>query len=308
MSGRSSWVFCLRGIRSYSKFRQGSLGLRIVVVSLALLMTALLICYCAISDGDSAAAADAVELGPDGYFSTMDAGDKPVITDGWENTPRIMFGKADASVTYGNLALSSGYKTLAKGPLTSVLGEPYKSLSVSQNALYTKSNTTRVNADEVLLWSDDVVTGWTKFDAVNSPVVNAFDSATDAYQSNLAQVSVSVGAANYSAFEQSLLREEKVEGVCVKATGCAGTTYVNLQQNSVNKYRVFPLAAGDMEQYLGHSTGPSADVNTACPFDVSSNQHICGNDPTIQMYWLRSASWDNTIRVHRVAKDGGISY
>ncbi|MFT8531998.1 hypothetical protein [Bifidobacterium aquikefiri] len=67
MSGRSSWVFCLRGIRSYAKFRQGSLGLRIVVVSLALLMTALLICYCAISDGDSAAAADAVELGPDGF-------------------------------------------------------------------------------------------------------------------------------------------------------------------------------------------------------------------------------------------------
>jgi fimbrial isopeptide formation D2 family protein len=256
---------------------------------------------------DEAAAADVVELGPDGYFSTMNAGDKPVITDGWENTPRIMFGKADASVTYGNLALSGGYKTLAKGLLTSVLGEPYKSLSLSQNALYTKSNTTRVNADEVLLWSDDVVTGWTKFDAVNSPVVNAFDSATNAYQSNLAQVSVSVGAANYSAFEQSLLREDRVEGVCIRATGCGTGTYVVLQQNSVNKYRVFPLTSGDMQIYLNHTSGGGDDAGVACPFDISANDHICGNDPTIQAYWLRSARWDLATNAHRVSRKGGVS-
>ncbi|MFT9397735.1 MAG: isopeptide-forming domain-containing fimbrial protein [Bifidobacterium psychraerophilum] len=224
------------------------------------------------------ASAAPVDLGPDGYFSTLGAGALPVASGGWANTRRIVFGKQGSTGTYGGATVSGGYKTLAKGAVASVPDADF-----GQNQAWTKSATTSVAANEALLWADDVVTAGFAFDT-NIAYRNTFDSATGSYRSNLATVSDAVGAANYSSFEQSLLRAAPVEGVCTAAqtVGCSSGSYTQ-QSDSVNGYQVFPLSIGDVNKYFNHTSGWASNANLACPADS------CANGASGS--WLRSAYW-----------------
>ncbi|MFT9120401.1 MAG: hypothetical protein ABF453_10370, partial [Bifidobacterium psychraerophilum] len=234
------------------------------------------------------ASAAPVDLGPDGYFSTLGAGALPVVDkdnetpgisqDGWANTRRIVFGKQGNIGTYGGATVSGGYKTLAKGAVASVPDADF-----GQNQAWTKSATTSVAANEALLWADDAVTAGFAFDT-NIAYRNTFDSATGSYRSNLATVSDAVGAANYSSFEQSLLRAAPVEGVCTAAqtVGCSSGSYTQ-QSDSVNGYQVFPLSIGDVNKYFNHTSGWASNANLACPADS------CANGASGS--WLRSAYW-----------------
>ncbi|MFT8704590.1 SpaA isopeptide-forming pilin-related protein [Bifidobacterium aquikefiricola] len=239
----------------------------------------------------SADAADTVELGPDGYFSTLDDGATPVASGGWASTRRIVFGKQGSTGTYGGAQVSGGYKTLAKGVVASVADAGF-----GVNQAYSKSATTSVAAGEALLWADNVVTAGFRFDT-NGTYRNSFDSATGSYRSNLAQVSDAVAAGNYSSFEQSLLRSAPIEGVCTAAqpTGCDSGSYTQ-QTDSVNSYRVFPLSIGDVRQYFNHTSGLSSDANLACPSSA------CANGAS--GFWLRSARWSNAVNAFFVWNDG----
>ncbi|MFT9119649.1 MAG: isopeptide-forming domain-containing fimbrial protein, partial [Bifidobacterium psychraerophilum] len=207
-----------------------------------------------------------------------------------------VFGKQGSTGTYGGATVSGGYKTLAKGAVVSV---PDADFGVNQT--WTKSATTSVAANEALLWAENTVTGRSRFDT-NTPARNTFDSASGSYQSNLATMSNAVGAANYSSFEQSLLRAAPVEGVCTAAqpVGCSSGSYTQ-QSDSVNAYQVFPLSIGDVNKYFNHSSGYSMDANLACPSNTCSNNDVTGS-------WLRSAHWLYADRVFVLFADGSPNY
>ncbi|MFT8331549.1 hypothetical protein [Bifidobacterium psychraerophilum] len=241
------------------------------------------------------ASAAPVDLGPDGYFSTLGAGALPVASGNWASTRRIVFGKQGSTGTYGGATVSGGYKTLAKGAVASV--PDANAFSQYGNQAYLKSATTSVAANEALLWADNTVTAAFRFDT-NATYSNSFDSATGSYQSNLAQVSDAVGAANYSSFEQSLLRAAPVEGVCTAAqpVGCGSGSYTQ-QSDSVNSYGVFALSVGDLNGFVGTTSGwVSADANLACPSNTCANG-VSGS-------WLRSAYWDNVPYTFGLRNDG----
>ncbi|MFT8987309.1 MAG: InlB B-repeat-containing protein [Bifidobacterium psychraerophilum] len=253
-----------------------------------------------------AATGDPVTLqyGPDGYFSTLVEGALPVIDkdnetpgvpgDGWANTRRIVFGKQGNTGTYGGFKVSGWYKTLAVGAVASV--PDANAFSQSGNNAWTKSATTSVAANEALLWADDSVTAGFRFDS-NSTYRNSFDSATASYKSNLALTSDAVGSANYSSFEQSLLRAAVLEGVCTAAqpTGCGSGSYTQ-QSNSVNAYQVFPLSIGDLNKYFNHTAGSTTTAYLACP-----TAGYCGDmSNNTTAYWLRSAWWNDASKVSGV--------
>ncbi|MFT9398322.1 MAG: hypothetical protein ABF545_09730, partial [Bifidobacterium psychraerophilum] len=251
------------------------------------------------------ASAAPVDLGPDGYFSTLGAGALPVVDkdnetpgipqDGWANTRRIVFGKQGSTGTYGGASVSGGYRTLAKGAVASV--PDANAFSQYGNQAYLKSATTSVAANEALLWADNTVTADFRFDT-NATYSNSFDSATGSYQSNLATVSDAVGSANYSTFEQSLMRAAPVEGVCTaaQAVGCGSGSYTQ-QSDSVNDYRVFPLSGGDLNRFAGTTSGGvSSDGNLACPANT------CANGASGS--WLRSAYWLYANRAFYASRNG----
>ncbi|MFT8705539.1 MAG: isopeptide-forming domain-containing fimbrial protein, partial [Bifidobacterium sp.] len=260
------------------------------------------------------AAADAVELGPDGYFSTLADGALPVVDaddatstsqDGWANTRRIVFGKTNSSATYQNASVFGGYKTLGFGGSAGIASVPNASTHGTGDERYT-SATTSVLANEALLWADDVVTAGFKFDA-NSLSHHTFDSATGPYKSNLARVSEAVGAQNYSSFEQGLLRAAPVEGVCTRSqsTGCGGGTHT-AQTDSVNSYKIFPLSIGDMRKYFGHDSGTAADNNLRCKTNLDNSSNHCANGASAS--WLRSAVWQYVGLANIIFDTGGPNY
>ncbi|MFT8704427.1 hypothetical protein [Bifidobacterium aquikefiricola] len=241
------------------------------------------------------AIADPPAFGPDGYFSTLNVGDRPVVSDGWDSARRIVFGKTDSSQTYQNKSVSGGYKTLAKGAVESVADAD---IGVGQS--YSKSATTSVLAGEALLFADNTVTSGFTFDSSGNPFTNDFDSgaANTGYRSGPALASVGVASQNYSVFEQGLLRSAPVEGVCTNASGCKSGSYTQ-QTDSVNSYRVFPLSTGDVKQYFNHTSGLSVDSNLACP------SKICVNNSS--GFWLRSARWNGVAYAYDVWNDGAPS-
>ncbi|MFT8331314.1 hypothetical protein, partial [Bifidobacterium psychraerophilum] len=238
------------------------------------------------------ASAAPVDLGPDGYFSTLGAGALPVASGNWASTRRIVFGKQGSTGTYGGATVSGGYKTLAKGAVASVPDADF-----GLNQAWSRSATTSVAANEALLWADDVVTPDFMFD-MNPTFSNSFDSATGQYKSNLAAVSDALSTQNYSTFEQSLMSVAPVEGVCTAAqpVGCGSGSYTQ-QSDSVNAYRVFPLSIGDLNKYLNHTNGWTTDTNLACP------SNSCANGTWGS--WLSSARWDSSFAAFGVWNDGG---
>ncbi|WP_034251590.1 InlB B-repeat-containing protein [Bifidobacterium crudilactis] len=265
----------------------------------------------------------------DGYFSGLDAGDTPVATDSWASTRRIVFGKqkdsdsSTAGTTYGNYQVSGGYKTLAVGPLPSVFGVSYASTTIPMTD-DTASSTTSVETNDALLWADDVVTAGFKFDAretcatePNSSIAqckNDFDSGDvdTGYKSNAALVSVNVANQNYSTFEQGLLREAKIEGVCTLAAGCGSGKEPTdtLFSPSINKYKVFPLSIGDTNKFLGHTIKQNGAVAeyfrrvTIVQEGFPPVKYTCGNGANGS--WLRSY-WTSVSGMFEIRYDGRIN-
>jgi fimbrial isopeptide formation D2 family protein len=266
------------------------------------------------------AAADSVELGPDGYFSALEDTDGdgqilPVIDNetgtpnsgngnGWANTRRIVFGKTDNSQTYGGASVSGGYKTLAKGDVASEIGMSM-SANHSSPPAWSKSSTTSVATTEALLWAEDEVTGALSF-AASGIELNYFDYAVGQYKSNLATASDEVGSHNYSSFEQTLLRSRQLEGVCTATAGCSsGSEPVTVPAGSlsINTYKVFPLALGDVNKYLNHKNGTVDDANLACETYVDSgNSGNCANG--VDGSWLRTGHWSGASGAFFTHKGG----
>jgi hypothetical protein len=103
-------------------------------------------------------------------------------------------------------------------------------------------------------------------------------------------VSDAVGAANYSSFEQGLLRSAKVEGVCTAAqsVGCSsGSEPVTdpVGSFSVNAYKVFPLSIGDVNKYFNHFRWVDG-CESCLSFDDTCANGASGS-------WLRSARWSH---------------
>ncbi|PKA93841.1 fimbrial isopeptide formation D2 family protein [Bifidobacterium psychraerophilum DSM 22366] len=260
------------------------------------------------------ASAAPVDLGPDGYFSTLNAGALPVVdkdnetpgiyADGWVNTRRIVFGKQGNTGTYGGASVSGGYKTLAIGEIASESGRSIYSVP-GLVANYSASSTTAIAANEALLWADDTVTAGFPFDTYGSYIGgHSFDSATGAYQSNLAQVSDAVGAQNYSSFEQSLIRVAPVEGVCTApySIGCSAGSEPTATpfSPSSNQYRAFPLSIGDMNKYFDYTTTSVNAGNSACP------SYSCANGASGS--WLRSPRWSDPFWAFYVRDIGSVDY
>ncbi|MEE8702121.1 isopeptide-forming domain-containing fimbrial protein [Bifidobacterium crudilactis] len=259
------------------------------------------------------AEADTVELGPDGYFSTLSEGATPVATNRWDSTRRIVFGKQGAGTTGGWGTPSGGYKTLAKGEVKSVVADSV------DGQLYSRSSTTSVDEDEALLWADDVTTTSFKFDTRGDDR-NTFDNAAGLYQSNLALVSdnrieASPDVANrhYSVLEQGLLRAARVEGVCtaLSTDGCNyGTEPITDPVGALSDftYRVFPLSVGDMKQYLNRTAeniGIAKDNARCANYVTYPYANKCANatDGTL----LRSPRWNSNDYVYYVRYDGHVS-
>jgi uncharacterized repeat protein (TIGR01451 family) len=282
-----------------------------IIISL-MVSLALTVSWATVRRGDVAIADPSPSYGSDGYFSTLADGALPVIEkdnetssivqDGWENTRRIMFGKQGSTGTYDNASVSGGYKTLAKGPVESVAdASPF----IGDDA-HMKSATTRVDTHEVLLWADDETTAYFMFDDTSGTYFNTFDNDIDPYQSNLAKVSDAVGVQNYSSLEQFLVSDRAVEGVCTAAhiVGC-GTGSFEQQSNSKNTYKAFPLSIGDVNRFVGTTTGNlSVDLNLACPIDIVSGWYACANGTSGT--WLRTAVWDASEYAYFVKDDGDL--
>ena len=239
------------------------------------------------------ASADAHDYGPDGYFSTMLDGATPLASphNEWPRARRIVFGRTDSSQTYGNAEVSGGYKMLAKGEVAS------EHAMVNQAYRYTWSYTTSVAADEVLLWSDDVVTAGFTFNEYN--VGHSFENPETGFKSNLALASESVAERNYSIFERTLLRKGQLEGVC-SAELCSVINWWGPQEGtSTYEYSVFALAIGDVKKYFGVpgvTQTPGTGDRVACP------SKTCANGASGS--WFRSANWDTGAQVTLLGNAG----
>ncbi|MFT8927005.1 MAG: InlB B-repeat-containing protein [Bifidobacterium sp.] len=250
--------------------------------------------------------------GPDGYFSSLAAGERPVYDNGWENTPTILFGTQETDKT-GQTAENDEtdqtdesktpgrYRTLAKGQLFGKLDSSV--LEASPNA----SSFTSVGQNEALLFSEDTVTEPFGFDT-SETASNTFDNAEDSYKSNLAKVSEKTTSTDFSEFEQKQLVASPLEGTCTEShdSSCSQpSTEPEGGSSSVNAYAAFPLAYGDITQYFpkqsnlltgNGSTSSGGIAGLACPNAACSKQSAG--------YWLRSPLWGSADLVYSVDRNG----
>jgi hypothetical protein len=240
---------------------RGNCALSALILAMFMLLAGVL----AVVPVEDAVAAESSGYGPDGYFSKLSDGARPVVdnetgtpnspaANGDTNTRGIMFGETNASSTNDNRTLTGIYKTLAKGPVdTEVL-----SFQPATTGNWHKSSTTKVLDGEALLWADEVVTK--NFDYSSR---NTFDFSASS-KSTIATKSSDVGKNNYSSFEKQQLRNDPVEGVCT-GTPCRSGSESNSPASSKGSYLVFPLSSGDMNKYLNHTGNHnSGDANLAC--------------------------------------------
>lgn len=223
-----------------------------------------------------------VDLGADGYFSTLTSGNMPVSTGGYADTRRIIFGKQSSNGTYTGRTLTAGYKVLGVGAIASTAQNPFSSGNT------TSSNTTLLGSKEALLFSQDTVTSAFRFTGDQNSAV--FDSVIGGYSSSLAATSKQVGKQNYAPFEQKLLRSRPVEGVCGSTEASCESGSQPADNTSSFSYLTFPLSGGDLKTFMGHSSGDTADTN------LSNNAS----------YWLRSSKWDTTTNALYVNSEGGV--
>jgi hypothetical protein len=274
-----------------SEARRGVLAGIAFALSMFMLLTGVMVALPA-----EQAEADSLELGPDGYFSAMEAGATPVASDGWDSTATIRFGRSGhAADTYQSKLLGSAYKTLARGEIASEEGVSYMLPFASSTADYAKASTTYVAADEVLLLSDEIVTDDFTFKNSGSDR-HIFDSST--YQSNLSVVSNNVGYMNYTPFEQQQLRNASIEGVCTQMpAGCVQAPYYTSLSASYYSYRAFPLSASDLPKYLNYT---GENVPLACTPTALQD----GCQGYARGWWTHSGFWNSTNPVVVVDSSG----
>jgi hypothetical protein len=237
-------------------------------------------------------AAAAGDLGPDGYFSTLREGAKPVAEHDWASTRRILFGITDSSKTYGGASVSGGYKTLAKGRLDSVKD------TVSTS--WIEAATTSVESNEALLWADDTVTGLVAFDK-DMPTSGFFDAS--GYKSNLANLSDQVADKNYSTFEKSLMRSGVLEGLC---TGNYSDECENGPKSSEYTYAAFPLSTGDMYGFFPLQYGSPKESDLQCAHNLVGDWNHFGTcENGGYGYWTRSQSWGFDSQADSIYDFGG---
>ena len=252
---------------------------------------------------DDAAVTGTVKAGvADGYFSTLTT--HPMRADGATavGARKVLFGRSGSLANAAEVVESGDadtaevdgkYLVLGKGPNESKNRSPR---SASTDDKWAWSQTTRLDANEVLLWADDVVTTPFAFAAGSSCSgypCNTFDAgtATDgvaSYESYVAKVSRQLGSDTYySDVELNQMgAASKLSGVCTKGgtTGC-NSGYATDQSTSVGSYRVFPLSTGDMAEYFNANDGYiDADNVKRCPNIIHS----------ASASWLRSAYWSNS--------------
>ena len=269
-------------------------------------------------------AADAPDYGPDGYFSTLGDGEMPMRSLTSEtNARKVLFGRSGSlanaakvveSGDAANVQVDGKYLMLGKGLNFSKNRRPRD----SDGAAWATSATTSLINNEVLLWSDDVVTSPFAFAAGTScsgSPCNTFDAGTaDAdkkasYESYVARVSRQLGSDTYySDFELGQVgAASQLNAVCVRSasSGCSGgynASAPNGQGMSVGSYRVFPLSTGDMAEYFNANDGYITGDNTKRQCSAGS----CNNSAT-NGSWLRSAGWDNVRNAFHVRNFGAPS-
>ncbi|WP_162174592.1 isopeptide-forming domain-containing fimbrial protein [Bifidobacterium crudilactis] len=253
---------------------------------------------------DDAAVTGTVKAGvADGYFSTLTAFPMRSVGATADGARKVLFGRS-GSLANAAQEVESGdadtaevdgkYLVLGKGPNTTSVNRSPRSTSESDSWAWSK--TTQLDANEVLLWADDVVTTPFAFAAGSSCSgypCNTFDAgtATDgvaSYESYVAKVSRQLGSDTYySDVELNQMgAASKLSGVCTKGgtTGC-NSGYATDQSTSVGSYRVFPLSTGDMAEYFNANDGYiDADNVKRCPNIIHS----------ASASWLRSAYWSNS--------------
>jgi hypothetical protein len=251
------------------------------------------------------------DYGPDGYFSTLSAGEMPMRTITSEaNARKVLFGKSGASMVNpeaaggGTAKIDGKYLVLGKGPNTNSLNRSPKSASTDEKGLWSK--TTLLADNEVLLLADDVMTRGFAFDSNSSPWTNTFD-AVSGYESKVAKVSKELDSETYySMFERDVFGPaSRLNAVCIRESGCYGgfdATDETGQSESIGSYRVFPLSIGDMAEYFNASDGAVSadDAKRRCSGGVCNN--------SASSYWLRSARWDYTSIGFYVSSSGFPSY
>jgi fimbrial isopeptide formation D2 family protein len=274
------------------------------------------------------AAADSVELGPDGYFSALEDTDGdgqilPVVdsetgtpgtqnANGWINTRRILFGKTDSSVTYGGASVSGGYKTLGVGGQYGIPSIEHITFfwtydeDINRWEEVKASSSTGISENEALLWAEDRVT---PAFAMSATPNSTFDDSGNIppYMSTLASTGDGPGdddvaGKNYSLLETAQLRNAAVEGVCTNfASSCVA--HYDYQSSSDYEYRVFPLSFGDLVKYFRYpnipkelpgTRQPGADTNLASP-DCLADLGGCSpsevNHQAFRGSWLRGSDW-----------------
>ncbi|MCI1637671.1 MAG: isopeptide-forming domain-containing fimbrial protein [Bifidobacterium crudilactis] len=268
------------------------------------------------------AAADGLELGPDGYFSTLSAGEMPMRSIASEgNAHKVLFGRSGLLANAAkvvepgdadNAQVDGKYVVLGKGANASKNRSPAQ----SSNASWATSATTSLVSNEVLLWADDVVTSPFTFIAGTSCTVylcNTFDAGSAdsdgkaSYESQVAKVSQLLGSNTYySDVELSQMgAASQLNAVCTNASNCADgfdAAPPSGQQDSVGSYRVFPLSIGDMAEYFNANDGYEFGDNAK----RRCSGGYCNNG--VSGSWLRSARWNNALQGTHVSDVGFVGY
>ncbi|MCI1635860.1 DUF6273 domain-containing protein [Bifidobacterium sp.] len=283
---------------------EGRLGaIRVWLLSVVLVVvTGLVVLAGVVSPVERAVAADGFtpRYGADGYFSALADGEMPMRSITSEaNARKVLFGKSggltDPSAP-GYTAQNNGkYLLLGKG-----VNEPKIRNPLSLSTTYANSLTTSVGAGQVLLWAEDMVTGYFKFADTN---MNAFDAGSG-YESNVAKASKALDSDTYYApIERDNFGDAtSLNAVCVNESGC-NMSYGNEEENSKGVYRVFPLSTGDMAEYFNAENGTkSADkLKRRCSGGACNGSSTLGS-------WLRTAYWNRSISsVSVLNKDGAVS-
>ncbi len=234
------------------------------------------------------------------------------------NARKVLFGRSGSLANAAYIAgvstetaaqVDGKYLVLGKGPADPKNRNPQP----PTYANWATSSTTRLAANEVLLWADDVMTSPFTFAGGTSCAwgpCNTFDAGTAndgvaSYESYVARVSRHLGSNTYySDVElEQVGAASPLNAVCTNAVGCTGrydAAGPNGQQTSVGLYRAFPLSTGDMAEYFNVSDGLVSDDRAKRRCSAGS----CNNGALGS--WLRSARWDITNIAFHVDSTGSV--
>ncbi len=276
------------------------------------------------------AEADSLELGPDGYFSTMSDGEMPMRSITSEaNARKVLFGKSgdnmlNVVLNFDSSAASTAkidgkYLVLGKGPNTNALDRSPESTNADDTGKWSK--TTTLASNEALLWADDVMTSTFTFltssflycshsrcNTFEYGTASKYDKNRVTYESYVAEASQLLGRVQYySDFELDQVgAASQLNAVCRRGNtaGC-NRGYATEQSTSIGLYRVFPLSTGDMAEYFS-SLSDINGYNYADNAKRRCSDGSCNNSASAGS-WLRSARWDAASFSYSVSSNGSTS-